>query len=784
MKVLFAVHDEKVSLSIVKKYQKEYKEIISYKNVYYFNAILKELQRDKTYDRVVIDEELEEFTSTSFEEKDKFIFNKLDNITDEASNAKGKEIPIILICSERRAKSEEILVKMFGIGIYNAIIGNDRSTDEVCRLINSPRTKKEAKVYYKIYAKDVDYDPETEDDVSEEEMQHILGYFKRLGKNEDKYVDGFRKITMQYNEKQMKVIMAILPLNVKSVLEEESPEYQRLVAAFGGKISKKSARSQQPSPTSSRLLNTEERNTDKQIVVPSSMNKNVKRVTLKKPVLPKQEIIDDPEPELESLDEIQPIVEEPKKKKRGRPPKKRVEEQVQAQNVLPGFDDEDDDFKPLNNNTIEENYDEPEEDFRPIQNVNNSQFSSLPGMDEDDEFETLPGMEEDDEFETLPGVEEENNNYKKPTYSNNENDYDDEYEDEEDDDTLPELGDLLNNSPVPDINDEEDENDLYDTPTNRTEVQKYSQEYDDYDYSNYNSLLTGDKKVIAFVGTTKNGTSFIINNIAKILSDNGINTAILDVTQNKNSYYIYNDNDDALREEAAASIRSLIEGRPAGMKVSDNLSVYVEVPGEDDSNIYKVGPILENIAKYHSVVLIDCDFNTPYKYFENSQEIFLVQNMDVLTIQPLTAFLKELKNRNILEQNKLRIIINKAVRLKGIDSRKIVGGMSNYNNPEMSIMTELFDRNRIVPIEIPFDPDVYARYLEGIADCNITVNKYPKEFQAILKKLSSIVYPLLPARSSKEKPQKKGYQYDYNNNYSNGFSNSVNNTLNNMKKKY
>ena len=116
MKVLFAVHDEKVSLSIVKKYQREYKEIISYKNVYYYNAIIKELQRDKTYDRIIIDEELEEFTSTSYEEKDKFIFNKLDNITDEASNSKGKEIPIILICTERRTKGEDVLVKLFGIG--------------------------------------------------------------------------------------------------------------------------------------------------------------------------------------------------------------------------------------------------------------------------------------------------------------------------------------------------------------------------------------------------------------------------------------------------------------------------------------------------------------------------------------------------------------------------------------------------------------------------------------------------------------------------------------------
>ena len=46
MKVLFAVSNEEISESIIKRYQKEYKEIISHKNVYYFNAILKELQKD------------------------------------------------------------------------------------------------------------------------------------------------------------------------------------------------------------------------------------------------------------------------------------------------------------------------------------------------------------------------------------------------------------------------------------------------------------------------------------------------------------------------------------------------------------------------------------------------------------------------------------------------------------------------------------------------------------------------------------------------------------------
>ena len=41
MKVLFAVNDENISTSIVKKYQKKYKEIISYKNYLIYLKIQK-----------------------------------------------------------------------------------------------------------------------------------------------------------------------------------------------------------------------------------------------------------------------------------------------------------------------------------------------------------------------------------------------------------------------------------------------------------------------------------------------------------------------------------------------------------------------------------------------------------------------------------------------------------------------------------------------------------------------------------------------------------------------
>ena len=162
MKVLFAVSNEEISESIVKRYQRDYKEIISYKNVYYFNAILKELQKDKTYDRIVISEDLEAFTNTQYDQIDKFIFDKLDSISDEASNIRGEDIPIILICTDRREKSEQMLVKIFGIGVYNALLGNDRSIQNVCSLLNKPRLKKDAKAYYKIDSEDVGYQSENE----------------------------------------------------------------------------------------------------------------------------------------------------------------------------------------------------------------------------------------------------------------------------------------------------------------------------------------------------------------------------------------------------------------------------------------------------------------------------------------------------------------------------------------------------------------------------------------------------------------------------------------------
>lgn len=232
MKVLFAVSSDSISEAIVNKYQKEYKEILSVKKVYYFNAILKEIQKDKTYDRIVISEDLEPL-SNNYDAVDKFIFEKLDNISDEAQDIDGNETSIILICSDRQTKGNSFLVKLFSIGIYNALLGSEKSIDNVCKLINKPRVKKEAKLYYKIDSDDANYSNKDENEVSELEIQNILTHFKKLGKNTDKFAESFNSISTQYTDDQLKIIINCLPMNVKAVLEEDCPKYQELMSITG-----------------------------------------------------------------------------------------------------------------------------------------------------------------------------------------------------------------------------------------------------------------------------------------------------------------------------------------------------------------------------------------------------------------------------------------------------------------------------------------------------------------------------------------------------------------------
>ncbi len=965
MKVLFAVSNDEISESIVKRYQKEYKEIISYKNVYYFDAILKELQKDKTYDRVVISEDLEAFTSTQYDQIDKFIFEKLDSISDEASNAKGTDIPIILICSDRRTKSEQLLVKLFGIGIYDAIIGNDRSFEEVCRLINRPRLKKEAKNYYKIDSEDVNYQAENENDVSEMEIQNIVAHYKRLGKNEEKYVDSFNNIAAQYNDTQLRIITKFLPLNVRAVLEEKSTKYQQIMS-FNNKVSdglRYNAKKEENNGPSEILLTQakKENNITEPIVIPSAVNMNGKKLyknknnathannvnsannmytnnanninnmhtsnannmqtenpnnikNIKAENLGNAQTVNSnnintenvnnmqtntiqkskQEDVLSQLTEIEQIIKteentmkekQPEvvakrgrgrprknpiqseetvptvKRGRGRPRKNPIPEQLQPLettkqevDVLPGLEqvqEDDNIFEEIipgigstnkQQNNIEKDFsldvseksDQPYENTIKIEQLQEEEFLPqfdnkqelkqepfLPGfenVEEPQEEPILPGfenVEEPKEESFLPGfenVEEPKEEPILPGFDNVEEPKEEPFlpgfENVEEPEVEPILPGFENveepkvepilpgfeNVEEPKVepilpgfeNVEEPQEEPFlpgfenTEETNTKPIFEESNNQNEYQNTvGIESLLTPDKKIAAFVGTSKNGTSFIVNNIAEYISSiMGVKTAILDTTQNRNSYYIYTKNEDQLRNIATHSIEKLEQGIVQGINVNKNLTVFTSLPDEND-NIIHVDKILETLVKNYSLILIDTDFYTPIEYFKQAQELYLVQSFDILTIQPLTAFLNKLLSKKVLDSQKLRIILNKVVKIREINEKTIIGGMSSYNEPAMTFMNELFDRETIKYISIPFDQEVYTKYLRGIIECDINLKGYSKQFMEILKNLTNMVYPLnTTVNNNSYTPPSIG------NRAGDAFSQNMNSTLEQMRRQY
>lgn len=781
MKILFAVNNDNVLDAIVKKYQKDYKEILSYKNVYYFNAIYRELQKDKSYSRVVISEDLEPFANNNYSSIDKFLLDKYTNIAEEAKGLNNEKIDIILICADRRRKTDDMLGKLYKLGIYNAIIGQDRSIDEVCKLIYRPRDKESAKIYYEIHESELNDD--SENSVSEAEVENIRAHYARLGKNEDKYIDSFNNIVSQYTDSQLKIIIKYLPMNVKAVLEERSPKYQQLVTnsaingfdargrteSYKDKIRKKEENDELGLDL---LEDFAKPKTIKSVVIPTSLETqkiqkviipNVAKPDIKPSAIVDVENIDNhnkienTQPKIE--EKVEEKAEEPEKKEetiippkkgRGRPRK----------NPLPEVDEE----KPKRGRGRPRKNPLPEENEKIEE-----QKQEEPNLFEIDEEKEEKGQEVDlfnlDEPETEQEVDlfnmedEKINQEQEPDLFGLEEQ--EEHREEHHEEPTIKPTNIENVRPV-------------EPQTNSSNMFSENNSITTSNYSSpsFNALLTSDRKLVAFVGTTKNGTSFVVNNTAEMLSSMGIETAILDMTKSKNAYYIYTNNEENLRNIAKNCMDNLQRGVTEGIKVNKNLTIYTEMPG--DERDYKIETILTALLNRYSAVLIDTDFETDPEIFAKAQEIYLVQTMDVLTIQPLTAFLRNLKSKGILSPEKLKIVINKSERVRNLNVKTLIGGMSCYNSPNMTYMTELFDRDNIMFCEIPFEVQNYIKYLESLVNCSISLNGYTKTFLESLRQLANMVYPLVG---------RQNYSGGKNENRE-PFSSQVNETLSRMKSRY
>lgn len=262
-----------------------------------------------------------------------------------------------------------------------------------------------------------------------------------------------------------------------------------------------------------------------------------------------------------------------------------------------------------------------------------------------------------------------------------------------------------------------------------------SESIKDLSNASISELLEENKKLVSFVGPRQSGTSFLINNIAKILARNFIDVAILDVTSNRADYYIYTHNKDTIKIDIKDCLKNIAEGDPVGIQAEKNLVVYTDLLRENEKDL-KIEKILETLLKRHQVIIIDADFKTDVNYFLYSQKNYLVQTMDILTIQEFTEFLSKLKSQNAINDDKIRMIINKYISLEGLSIKDIIDRLAFYNSPSMSYMQQLFERDGLKYTTIQYNQFAYEAYMQYIVKYKIPLDEYSDGFREQLESLA------------------------------------------------
>ena len=264
--------------------------------------------------------------------------------------------------------------------------------------------------------------------------------------------------------------------------------------------------------------------------------------------------------------------------------------------------------------------------------------------------------------------------------------------------------------------------------------------------------VPGDyKKVICFVGASKVGTTFLINAVANTFAKNKINTAIVDMTRKKDTFTIYTYDSEGKKNIASQSLKYASSGLDEPL-VYDKLRIYTAMPGED-RKMYNASKVIETVMKENKIVLTDADFTTPIEYFKLCNEIYLVQDMDVLNIGQTTLFLRELKMKNV-SFDKIKLIINKHVKC-ALTSKDIIDGISTYSSYDLKMYEQLFSSSKLPYYIMPFNEDNYRKYVEMIYKYTNTFNSFTDEFKNSLNKILNSIYPMANIELSKKKEVKE-----------------------------
>ncbi len=746
MKVLFAFNNEKSVNQMVEFYKEHYGEKLEATKVFFFRALIDTLRKNKNFDRIVIHEDLEPTGSKNQDAIDKYLFNNLDKVTDEAGRA-----DIIIVCTERRQQNDKFVKRLFNLGIYNVLTGQDRTVGKVTELINRPRTKKEAKLFVDADLEENPY--EVGNKVDELELRNIVKYYEQNIFNREKIVAGFESLYGQYTFENLKQIVPFLPIKAREVLEQESQKYIALMnykPPKGGKheqvrVVEVPVYIQQEPPVQKEMPKVEPIIEEP---VPEAPKARARAV---EPELPKVEpAIEEPIPEPPKvkarevepeLPKVESVIEEPMPE----PPK------VKAREVEPEL--------PKVESVVEEPIPAPskvkarevELELPKVEPVIEEPMPATPKVEIEQVVESKPPKTETKVIEPeLPKVEPQviRPKVEESVYGT---------KNIEVEPPRPKIPRVETREVEPEIR-----KPAYTAPpkyqpprptVDENRIQTVTQVIEKEVIKPVYETPRDYKKVVCFVGAHKAGTTFMINAVASMLTSKGVKVAILDLTNNKDTYMIYTNRDIDQRDVAGNSLNNLSIGQNRPF-VLGNLSLYTGIPRTNRSklDIYKA---IEIAKRDNSVVLIDCDFSTKKDLpdvFRFVQTIYVVQDMDTLNILPITMFLKELKNADV-DNTKISVIINKYIKsvLKVDD---ILGALMNYTSPDLSVMEEDLLPKRVSRFIVPFDEQNYLRYIESIYTCKMNFAGFSEDFKHAISIIIQDIFPIGTGGGSR--PVEKG----------------------------
>ncbi len=772
MKVLFAFNNEEQVNQLVDYYRKTYGEKLDVTKVYFFRSLIDTLRKNKNFDRIIIHEELEPFGSKNQDAIDKYLFNNFDKVSDEAGKA-----DIILICTERRQYNDKFISTLFNLGIYNFLCGQDRTFGKVSELITKPRTKKDAKTIIDVDLQENPY--EASEKVDELELRNIIKYYERNIHSRDKIVSGFDSLYEQYTFEKLKQIVPWIPQEAREILEQDSPRYVTLMSQKTSKNSKgekvkivevpvyikeeptvsleaqeklrQDAEKQAEEERLQREAEAKRKEEEERLQREAEAKRKEEEDRIREEAAAKQRAEQE---RLQKEAEAKQKAEEERLKQEAEA-KRKAEEERLKQEAEAKQKAEEERLKQ------EAEAKQKAEEERLKQEAEAKQKAEEERLKQEAEAAKQKAEEERLKQEAEAKQKAEEERLKQEAEAAKQKAEEERLKQEAEaakqkaEEENKHQGPELIRPVIPKVEPEVIKPSSDPQPAQPNYAQRYqptrpvveepriqtvTQVIEKEVIQEVYSTPRDYRKAVCFVGAHKTGTTFIINAIANVLTSKGIKVAILDLTYNRDSYLIYTNRDLDQQDIAANSLNNLAIGQDRPFRLG-NLSVYTGVPrmSKNRLDVYKA---IEIAKREHSVILIDCDFTTKKDVpdvFRYAQSIYVVQDMDTLNILPITMFLKELKGIDV-DITKISVIINKYLKCS-VKKEDIIGALSYYTSPDLSVMEALLPKN-VRSFIIPFDEQNYLRYIENVSTCKMNFSGFSENFKQALSILIQDVFPI------------------------------------------